>query len=286
MLRKWCSSILLFFISLVFSVNAATGFVNYAGLKYWVESYGSGKPTLVLLSGVAQDTSVWQHVIPSLARLSSVFVYDRAGIGKSEPMQDKVTARTAEYIVSHLRALLKLKKVKPPYVLVANGLGSSYARYFARQYPGEVTGMVLINPAVNAAIALGQVKHYAKGEQVKQSSFRKQYNHNIHNLRQKVIDYNQTVGKVPMTYNQATVLERYLEQIGEVASEHQIIQSPPLRSIPVVVLQGNQDNSLAVTMSKQIAAQSAKGEYIFSNNKNELADFSPQQIVSAVKKVL
>ena len=44
-----------------------------------------------------------------------------------------------------LRALLQARKLPPPYVLVGHSLGGLYMQLFARQYPGEVAALVLVD---------------------------------------------------------------------------------------------------------------------------------------------
>jgi len=47
-------------------------------------------------------------------------------------------------IVAELRAELKRRNIDPPYVLVGHSLGGLYMQYFARNYPKEVAGLVLV----------------------------------------------------------------------------------------------------------------------------------------------
>ena len=53
--------------------------------------------------------------------------------------------RSAE-VIDELRALLTVADVPAPY-LVGHSLGGLYARHYAQRYPGEVSGLVLLDPA-------------------------------------------------------------------------------------------------------------------------------------------
>jgi len=49
-------------------------------------------------------------------------------------------------VSGRLHTLLSRANVSPPYVLVGHSLGGVYVRYYAHRYPGEVAGMVLVDP--------------------------------------------------------------------------------------------------------------------------------------------
>jgi pimeloyl-ACP methyl ester carboxylesterase len=72
-----------------------------------------------------------------------VVVYDRAGIGWSDPAGRG--RRTCEDRVQELHGLLGAAGIEPPYVLLAHSMGGILARRFAVRYPGAVAGMVLVD---------------------------------------------------------------------------------------------------------------------------------------------
>lgn len=119
-------------------------FVEANGHKVHVVIEGRGEPVIVLEAGSASDSSSWRFVQPRLAALSTVISYDRAGLGRSEPV---ASPRTAKQIASDLDDVLRAANLKPPYVLVAHSLGVLYSREFAHLHPAEVAGMVLVEPA-------------------------------------------------------------------------------------------------------------------------------------------
>ena len=53
--------------------------------------------------------------------------------------------RTGAVIVADLHAVLKKADVQPPYVLVGHSLGGLYLSLYARTYPEEVAGLVLLD---------------------------------------------------------------------------------------------------------------------------------------------
>jgi pimeloyl-ACP methyl ester carboxylesterase len=103
---------------------------------------GEGSPTVILEAGGGHFSATWAWVQPTVAQVTRVCAYDRAGYGWSEPGPEP---RDAQQIASELHALLDVAGVEPPYVLVGHSLGGIYVRIFNAQYPGEAIGMALID---------------------------------------------------------------------------------------------------------------------------------------------
>ena len=105
---------------------------------------GQGEPIVVLLSGGEAPIDSWDCVSSDLAKLGTVFAYDRLGVGGSDwPIEPQ----TSHVVVTALRTLLAKVGLPPPYILCAHSLGGLYANYFARQYPAEVSRVVFIESA-------------------------------------------------------------------------------------------------------------------------------------------
>jgi pimeloyl-ACP methyl ester carboxylesterase len=81
-------------------------------------------------------------VQPQIAALTHVCIYDRAGLGWSDPSPKP---RTADLMVDELHSLLKNAAIPGPYVLVGHSTGGMLARLYAHTYPTEVLGMVLVD---------------------------------------------------------------------------------------------------------------------------------------------
>lgn len=110
----------------------------------WVESAvaGQGGPVVVFESGLGADLHAWENVFPKVAGFTTAFAWSRPGLGASEPTEGPRTGRVA---VEELRALLRASGLSPPYVLVGHSLGGLYLQLFARRYPAEVAGLVLVD---------------------------------------------------------------------------------------------------------------------------------------------
>jgi pimeloyl-ACP methyl ester carboxylesterase len=106
---------------------------------------GSGSPTVVMDAGFANFSAVWRYVQPEVAQTTRVCSYDRAGEGWSDlgPFP-----RTSWAIVADLNALLRKAEEVPPYILVGHSFGGLNVVLYADLYPGELAGLLLVDPAV------------------------------------------------------------------------------------------------------------------------------------------
>jgi pimeloyl-ACP methyl ester carboxylesterase len=111
------------------------------GVRSYV-SAGTGPHTIVFESGLGHGKEVWAPVFNALRATSRVLAYDRAGYGQSEHSS---LVRDGAQIVEELRALLHAENIPSPYVLVGHSLGGTIVKLFARTYPREVAGVVLVD---------------------------------------------------------------------------------------------------------------------------------------------
>jgi pimeloyl-ACP methyl ester carboxylesterase len=118
--------------------------IEIGGRRLHVLEAGAGVPTVVFEAALGASAISWCQVQPQIANLTRTFAYDRAGMGFSEsgPMP-----RTAQRIVDELHALLAAANVPKPYLLVGHSYGGMTARLYAHQHPGDVVGLVLLDPA-------------------------------------------------------------------------------------------------------------------------------------------
>jgi pimeloyl-ACP methyl ester carboxylesterase len=113
-----------------------------SGVSYSIAQSGTGNPVVVFENGLASHKEVWNSVAPEIAKTNTVFTYDRTGQGGSSSSNEP---RKGSHIVEELRSLLKAQGLQPPYVLVGHSLGGLYMQLYARKYPQEVSGLVLVD---------------------------------------------------------------------------------------------------------------------------------------------
>jgi len=112
------------------------------GALYFHEQ-GLGSPTVLLESGLAASSLSWALVQPQVAEWTRVCSYDRAGFGWSRPSS---RPRTVANVTTELAALLKAAGLRPPYILVGHSFGGLLVRAFAHLHPGDIAGVVLVDP--------------------------------------------------------------------------------------------------------------------------------------------
>lgn len=121
----------------------ASGVVTESDLPIAYVVSGKGAPTVVFQSGLGDGKATWGPVMRKLDDSRHVFAYDRPGYGGSAatgvPRDPCAIAREAH-------DTLRDAHVPGPYVLVGHSLGGLYQYAFARMYPDDVAGLVLLDP--------------------------------------------------------------------------------------------------------------------------------------------
>ena len=124
--------------------------VDVGGRRLYVHCTGSGSPTVVLVSGLAEASVYWGGwIAPAVAQNTTVCAYDRAGQGWSDP---PASPQDGVAVATDLHTLLDHAQIPGPYVLVGHSTGGVYARIFAARYPDQVAGLVLLDSQPNEAL--------------------------------------------------------------------------------------------------------------------------------------
>jgi pimeloyl-ACP methyl ester carboxylesterase len=115
---------------------------------YWlnVHRLGQGNPAVILDTGLGVSSLLWARVLPLIGDFTTACTFDRAGYGDSDPAPPHLP-RTSAQIVQEVRLLLQKAGVAPPYVLVGHSFGAINMLYYALHHPGEVAGLVLVDPS-------------------------------------------------------------------------------------------------------------------------------------------
>ena len=141
--------------------------VDVGGHELFINCTGQGGPVVILEAGSGSDTSTWLSVPREIAKFTTVCVYDRAGVGKSQtrPKDDPVGL---DELALDLHNLLVNTPIKMPVVLVGHSLGGAVVRIYGSMYPADVAGMVMVdgvNPDLLIAVLGGyQLKTLPDGK--------------------------------------------------------------------------------------------------------------------------
>ena len=84
---------------------------DIGGRSLYLDCRGEGRPTVVLEAGSGADSATWSAVHDALAATTRTCAYDRAGRGRSDPIE----RRTLSHAAAELRALLSTAGEEPPF---------------------------------------------------------------------------------------------------------------------------------------------------------------------------
>ncbi len=124
--------------------------VDVGGYKLHISCVGpEGKtgddlPTVVIEAGAGVSSPVYHWIQDGVSKTTKVCVYDRAGLGWSDPSD---LPRDAKTINTALHTLLDRSGIKRPFVFVGHSIAGLYMRDYVERYPGEVAGLVFLDPS-------------------------------------------------------------------------------------------------------------------------------------------
>ena len=255
--------------------------IDVGGRKLRVQIEGQareGQPTVVFVSGLGEGVEAWRLVQPQVAPFARSISYDRAGLGQSDP--DEARPRH-QHVAAQLRTLLQNAGIKPPYVLVGHSIGGPLIRMFAGLYPGEVAGLVYVDPTDFTQTRADQLAIWTalgSGE-AGLAAFDK-------------ANWGQFAEAPPAIRAEAEVAEQLSKSGWE---EYRFLA--PLPDVPVVILMGAKYElppEMLWAMGRQrlehfakLAVEVPNGTLVMTNRSGHGVQFSEPELVTwAVKKVL
>lgn len=122
--------------------------VDVGGRTLNVHCTGDGTPTVVFVSGRTGLGYVWTPTQRGVSAFTRSCWYDRADVGWSDPGPDPAWGDTA---ARDLQRLVKNAGLERPLVLVGHSFGGHIIRLYHHAYPGEVSGMVFSDAALEDA---------------------------------------------------------------------------------------------------------------------------------------
>ncbi|MDT8861148.1 alpha/beta hydrolase [Alkalihalobacillus sp. MEB130] len=232
-------------------------YIDIGGYTLFAKLLGNkqNNVTVVFDSGYGDDSTSWDPVLKEVLKFTKVFVYDRAGIGKSEKSN---LPRTSQNMVKELNTLLISLNISPPYVLVGHSFGGVNVRLYTDEYPEDIAGLVLVDttPADYRETFLPTMSNEF------QETYRKQFVYES--------DYNEFMAS--------------LKQLKELKKE---------LHLPMIVISAGrkqhyskQSQKLWNDMQKQLSETSTKGEFVLaSKSAHYIQNDQPEIVVQAIKRM-
>lgn len=122
------------------------GRFDIGGRSIRIACKGAGAPTVVVDAGLgtapAEDQG-WQRIADRIAATTRICLYDRAGLGGSDPAP--AGPRTSGDAAADLHTALHQAGIEGPYLLVGHSIGGLHAQVFASRYPDDTASLVLVS---------------------------------------------------------------------------------------------------------------------------------------------
>jgi len=231
-------------------------------INHQVQIEGAGRPIVVFESGVGDTLEVWDGIQARMsAGCARTFAYNRAGyLGSDVPP----STRDATAVVAELREELRLRHLNPPYLLVGHSLGGLYMQYFARNYPREVSALLLIDST-----------HWQQG------------------LKVDPIANTPYQARTAVTLFMPWIMRRELNDSAEAGRE--VNASPLPGPLPTIVLSATklspgesaEQQTQAVALQDDIAAAFPRARHVFVENSGHYIQRDrPDAVVDAIETLL
>lgn len=222
-------------------------------ITLYYRTMGNGNPTIIFSSGTGFSADDWYRTgIPNkLAEKMRVFTYDRIFTFNSCPNVNNFMPVTALDVVNQLHQLLIQEKIKPPYILVGHSFGGLYMLLYARMYPQEVAGLLLMDPTPD----IGPTPLPKEAKTIL-----------------KILGNPQNPNPDDQLYN---------EMVGQLPSYLQIKQAPPLqKQIPLVVIYATK-HCLPIAWTKKLMCMTPSQEE--EHKKREIAIYNMSDLHELIR---
>ena len=261
--RPCCRLVALVLLCLVLPACAhhpAARKVDIGGFRLLVRCAGQGHPTVLMDSGLGDTLESWSEVFPQVQVFTTVCVYDRAGLGGSDPGP---TPRTSQRIVDELHALITNAHIDGPFILVGHSFGGLNIRLFAREHPAEAVGMVLVEAT-----------------------------HEDYPAKEKTARPIAETRKLENSFGLATpAAQSEFKSLSQSAEE--VRTSPPLPDIPLIVITAGRRGEaeplrqIWMDLQRDLVTKAPNARQVLAEHSGHYVQFDePEVIVSAIHELV
>ena len=200
-------------------------------------------------------------ILPGVSTIMTIGTIANHSLDESAP-------RSGAAIVADLHEVLKQTGVKPPYLLVGHSLGGLYTMLYARTYPDEIAGIVLIDSM--------------HPEQIERC---KQY------LPEKECDPEHYPWWVKTLIKMTPAVIRS-EMTGATETGRQIRAAGHLPPVPIAVISHGKPDSpdrdrMWATLQQELAGESLHSTHIIaSESGHNIQGDQPELVIQAIKNLV
>jgi pimeloyl-ACP methyl ester carboxylesterase len=130
--------------------------VDIGGRTLNIHCTGEGTPTVVFVSGRTGLGYTWTPTQRGVSAFTRSCWYDRADVGWSDPGPDPAWGDAA---ARDLHQLVNIAGLERPLVLVGHSFGGYIVRLYHHAHPGDVSGMVFSDTALEDAGTIQGMPH-------------------------------------------------------------------------------------------------------------------------------
>jgi pimeloyl-ACP methyl ester carboxylesterase len=257
-------------------------------------------PTVVMDAAWGDFSLTWSLVQPEVSKFARVCAYDRAGLGWSDSAQGP---RTSKQIAKELHALLHNAGIPGPYVLVGHSFGAINARLFASQYPDEVAGMVLVDPAhEDQPMRYGKKARHSPILKIGllsapfgiprlllpiYATYHPAYARNCKFSRSTLSPYRAVLARTRHLHTSYDELVNIWESLNEARDAAESLEGMPLIVITAPLRGYPDENAIWMDMQEELARRSSKGKQVIAKSSGHYPHHDqPELVIQAVRDVL
>ena len=261
-------------------------YVLFENHRLYYYCLGENSPTVIVDRGLGDTSANWLEIQAELANEMRVCVYDRAGYGMSDPGPGP---RSSRQIVEEIYRMTRMIPIPGPYIIVGQSFGGFTAQLFARLYPQETAGLVLVESSHPRQTELLEDLDKLSSGQKKMVAGRQTYEFEESDPWKK--QWLILNSKRKAVFAQMEEL-KYFRQ-----SETEVLEAGEMPNIPLAVL--TRDQRLLPTMKNRrsmedvwrslqedLANSSSRGwQEIVSGSSHNIHLDNPKAVIRAIRKV-
>jgi len=125
--------------------RARQGMMSLEDGRIFYEVMGTGEPIVIVHGGPGLDHNYLRPGLDVLAARNTLVYYDQRGTGRSDLSLDEASVNLDVFVedIDALRQVLGFEKI----TVLGHSFGALFAIEYARRYPDNLRGVVLMNPA-------------------------------------------------------------------------------------------------------------------------------------------